>query len=76
MLTAEKSTLATEVDALKENKKMLQAEVEEGSVRVQQAERNLTETLAQLDRKRQKKRDYKAVASKFKRLWQSVCRPG
>jgi hypothetical protein len=72
MLTAERGTLATEAEELKATKKMLQAEVSQGTTRVEQAERKLLEALAALDRKRQKKRDYKAVANKFKRLWQSV----
>jgi hypothetical protein len=73
MLTAEKGTLATEVEELKASKKVLQAAAEEGAARVEQAEKKLLVALAALDRKRQKKRDYKAVANKFKRLWQSVC---
>jgi CRP-like cAMP-binding protein len=71
-LQVEKASMNSEIEDHQMQRKLMQARLEEGLVRIQTAERRLQEAQAQLDRKRQKKREYKDAARKFRNLWQSV----
>jgi uncharacterized coiled-coil DUF342 family protein len=71
-LKAEATSLITEKQELNTTVSLLKARLDEGLARVQMSDRMLTEAHAQLDRKRQKKRQYKAKATKVQQLWQSV----
>jgi chromosome segregation ATPase len=71
-LQADNATLTTDKQDLVAQLELLKGQMAEASGRVQAAERAVTQARADLDRKRQKKRQYKASAAKFQQLWHTV----